>query len=123
MSATSPASAISSASRSVPEATTSRFEPGRTRPVPTLGLIHNSPMLAAVFNEIAARVMPDVRILHFVDESTLKNTIAAGRLDKATMRQLIRLVGSTFDADGHAELVAGSSTGSAGDSAAMHSEP
>src|SRR3546814_15231545 len=98
MSATSPASAISSASRSVPEATTSRFEPGRTRPVPTLGLIHNSPMLAAVFNEIAARVMPDVRILHFVDESTIKNTIAAGRLEKATMRQVIQLVGPTFAA-------------------------
>src|SRR3546814_20954486 len=89
----------------MPEATTSRFEPGRTRPVPTLGLIHNSPMLAAVFNEIAARVMPDVRILHFVDESTIKNTIAAGRLEKATMRQVIRLVGSTFDAGCDAALV------------------
>src|SRR3546814_13796020 len=89
MSATAPASAISSASRSVPEATTPRFEPGRTRPVPTLGLIHNSPMHAAVFNEIAARVMPDVRILHFVDERTIKTTRAAERLEKEPTRQEI----------------------------------
>src|SRR3546814_19488302 len=108
----------------MPEATTSRFEPGRTRPVPTLGLIHNSPMLAAVFNEIAARVMPDVRILHFVDESTIKNTIAAGRLEKATMRQVIRLVGSTFDAGCDAALVTCSSIGAAVDIAApLYDQP
>lgn len=81
--------------------------------MPTLGLVHNSPMLAAVFNEIAARVMPDVRILHFVDESTIKNTIAAGRLEKATMRQVIRLVGSTFDAGCDVAMVTCSSIGRA----------
>lgn len=87
--------------------------------MPTLGLIHNSPMLAAVFNEIAARVIPDVRVLHFVDESTIKNTIAAGRLEKATMRQVIRLVGSTFDAGCDAALVTCSSIGAAVDMAAQ----
>ncbi len=35
--------------------------------MPTLGLIHNSPVLAPIFNEIAGRIMPDVRILHFTD--------------------------------------------------------
>lgn len=79
----------------------------------TLALVHNSPMLAGVFNEIAARVMPDVRILHFVDESTIKNTIAAGHLQKATMRQVIRLVGSTFDAGCDAAMVTCSSIGRA----------
>lgn len=87
--------------------------------MPTLGLIHNSPMLAPVFNEIAARVMPDVRLLHFVDESTIKNTIAAGHLEKATMRQVIRLVGSTFDAGCDAALVTCSSIGAAVDIAAQ----
>ncbi|MGK6319528.1 aspartate/glutamate racemase family protein [Sphingomonas sp. DT-204] len=86
--------------------------------MPTLGLIHNSPMLALVFNEIAARIMPDVRLLHFVDESTIKNTIAAGHLQKATMRQVIRLVGSTFDAGCDAALVTCSSIGRAVDMAA-----
>ena len=81
--------------------------------MPTLGLVHNSPMLAGVFNEIAARVMPDVRILHFVDESTIKNTIAAGHLQKATMRQVIRLVGSTFDAGCDVAMVTCSSIGRA----------
>lgn len=92
--------------------------------MPTLGLVHNSPMLAGVFNEIAARVMPDVRILHFVDESTIKNTIAAGHLQKATMRQVIRLVGSTFDAGCDAAMVTCSSIGRAVEMAAeLYEQP
>lgn len=92
--------------------------------MPTLGLIHNSPMLAPVFNEIAARVMPDVRLLHFVDESTIKNTIAAGHLQKATMRQVIRLVGSSFDAGCDAAMVTCSSIGRAVEMAAeLHDQP
>jgi len=92
--------------------------------VATLGLIHNSPMLAPVFNEIAARVMPDVRLLHFVDESTIKNTIAAGYLQKATMRQVIRLVGSAFDAGGDVALVTCSSIGRAVEMAAeLYDQP
>lgn len=92
--------------------------------MPTLGLVHNSPMLAGVFNEIAARVMPDVRILHFVDESTIKNTIAAGRLQKSTMRQVIRLVGSTFDAGCDVAMVTCSSIGRAVEMAAeLYDQP
>ncbi|MEG3181153.1 aspartate/glutamate racemase family protein [Sphingomonas sp. LT1P40] len=90
----------------------------------TLGLVHNSPVLAPIFNEIAARVMPDVRILHFVDESTIKNTIAAGYLQKSTMRQVIRLVGSTFDAGCDVALVTCSSIGRAVDMAAeLYDQP
>uniref|UniRef100_UPI0035CAE0CD aspartate/glutamate racemase family protein n=1 Tax=uncultured Sphingomonas sp. TaxID=158754 RepID=UPI0035CAE0CD len=90
----------------------------------TLGLIHNSPMLAPVFNEIAARLIPDVRILHFVDESTIKNTIAAGYLEKATMRRVINLVGSTFDAGCDVALVTCSSIGAAVDmAAALYDQP
>ncbi len=90
----------------------------------TLGLIHNSPVLAPVFNEIAARVMPDVRLLHFVDESTIKNTIAAGHLQKATMRQVIRLVGSSFDAGCDVALVTCSSIGKAVEMAAeLYDQP
>jgi len=92
--------------------------------MPTLGLVHNSPMLAGVFNEIAARVMPDVRILHFVDESTIKNTIAAGYLQKSTMRQVIRLVGSTFDAGCDVAMVTCSSIGRAVEMAAdLYDQP
>jgi len=92
--------------------------------VPTLGLVHNSPVLAPIFNEIAARLMPDVRLLHFVDESTIKNTIAAGHLQKATMRQVIRLIGSTFDAGCDVALVTCSSIGRAVDMAAeLYEQP
>lgn len=92
--------------------------------MPTLGLVHNSPMLAGVFNEIAARVMPDVRILHFVDESTIKNTIAAGYLQKSTMRQVIRLVGTTFDAGCDVAMVTCSSIGRAVEMAAeLYDQP
>jgi Asp/Glu/hydantoin racemase len=81
-------------------------------------------MLAGVFNEIAARVMPDVRILHFVDESTIKNTIAAGHLQKSTMRQVIRLVGSTFDAGCDVAMVTCSSIGRAVEMAAeLYDQP
>jgi len=81
-------------------------------------------MLAPVFNEIAARLMPDVRLLHFVDESTIKNTIAAGYLQKATMRQVIRLVGSSFDAGCDVALVTCSSIGRAVDMAAeLYDQP
>lgn len=93
--------------------------------MPTLGLIHNSPMLAGVFNDIAARVMPaDVKLLHFVDESTIKNTIAAGHLQKSTMRQVIRLVGSAFDAGCDVAMVTCSSIGKAVEMAAeLYDQP
>lgn len=92
--------------------------------MPTLGLVHNSPVLAPIFNEIAARVMPDVRIFHFVDESTIKNTIAAGHLQKSTMRQVINLVGSTFDAGCDVAMVTCSSIGRAVEMAAdLYDQP
>jgi Asp/Glu/hydantoin racemase len=93
--------------------------------MPTLGLVHNSPMLAGVFNEIAARIMPaDVKLLHFVDESTIKNTIAAGPLQWATMRQVIRLIGSTFDAGCDVAMVTCSSIGKAVEMAAeLYDQP
>ncbi len=90
----------------------------------TLALLHTSPTLSPLFNELTARIMPGVRVLHFVDESLIKNTIAAGRLEKPTMRRLIDLVGSTFDAGADAVLVTCSSIGPAIDLAAqLHDKP
>jgi len=92
--------------------------------MPTLALLHTSPTLSPMFNELCARLAPDARVLHFVDESLIKNTIAAGRLEKATMRRLIDLVGSTFDAGADATLVTCSSVGPAVDKAAeLHDRP
>ena len=90
----------------------------------TLALLHTSPTLSPMFNDLCARILPGVRILHFVDESLIKNTIAAGRLEKPTMRRLIDLVSSTFDAGADATLVTCSSIGPAVDIAAeLHDQP
>lgn len=90
----------------------------------TLALLHTSPTLSPLFNELTARITPGVRVLHFVDESLIKNTIAAGRLEKPTMRRLIDLVGSTFDAGADVTLVTCSSIGPAVDIAAqLHDKP
>lgn len=85
----------------------------------TLALVHTSPTLSPLFNELTARIMPDVRILHFVDESLIKNTIAKGFLEKSSMRRLITMVGSCFDAGADAVLVTCSSIGPAVDIAAQ----
>ncbi len=90
----------------------------------TLALLHTSPTLSPLFNDLTARLLPGVRVLHFVDESLIKNTIASGVLEKATMRRLIDLVGSTFDAGADATLVTCSSIGPAVDIAAqLHDRP
>ncbi|MEP1445304.1 MAG: aspartate/glutamate racemase family protein [Paraglaciecola sp.] len=85
----------------------------------TLALIHTSPTLSPLFNELTARIMPDVRIFHYVDESLIKNTIAKGYLEKSSMRRLISMVGSCFEAGADAVLVTCSSIGPAVDLAAQ----
>jgi len=90
----------------------------------TLALLHTSPTLSPLFNGLCAKHLPNTRLLHFVDESLIKNTIAAGHLEKQTMRRLIDLVGSTFDAGADAVLVTCSSIGPAVDiAAALHDKP
>jgi Asp/Glu/hydantoin racemase len=87
--------------------------------MPTLALVHTSPTLAPLFNELTARIVPGVRVLHFVDESLIKNTIASGHLEKSTMRRVIALIGSSFDAGADVALVTCSSIGPAVDMAAQ----
>lgn len=84
----------------------------------TLALLHTSPTLTPLFNTLAAKHLPGVRVLHFVDESLIKNTIASGRLEKSTMRRLINLVGSSFDAGADVAMMTCSSVGPAVDIAA-----
>jgi Asp/Glu/hydantoin racemase len=91
--------------------------------MPTLALVHTSPTLTPLFGGLAAEIVPEVRILHFVDESLIKNTIAAGRLEKPTMRRVITLIGSAFDAGADVVLVTCSSIGPAVDMAAQLYDP
>lgn len=85
----------------------------------TLALVHTSPTLSPLFNELTQRLVPGVRVLHFVDESLIKNTIAAGKLERPTMRRVIQLIGSSFDAGADVALVTCSSIGPAIDIAAQ----
>ena len=85
----------------------------------TLALVHTSPTLSPLFNELTARICPEVRVLHFVDESLIKNTIASGHLERSTMRRVISLIGSAFDAGADVALVTCSSIGPAVDIAAQ----
>jgi Asp/Glu/hydantoin racemase len=63
--------------------------------------------------------MPDVHIFHMVDESLIKNTVAAGSLQKLTTRRLIGMVDSAGLAGANAVLVTCSSIGEAVTTAAQ----
>ncbi|MGC4049256.1 MAG: aspartate/glutamate racemase family protein [Paludibaculum sp.] len=77
----------------------------------TLALIHTSSMLVPVFTDLCTRILPGWKTFHMVDESLIRNTIAAGSLDKATTRRLVAQIQSAFEAGAHAALVTCSSIG------------
>ncbi len=77
----------------------------------TLALIHTSPVLVQAFTALCRRVLPEVTAFHMVDESLIRNTISAGRLQKATVRRLVSQIDSAFQAGADAVLVTCSSIG------------
>jgi Asp/Glu/hydantoin racemase len=79
----------------------------------TLAFIHTSPVLTPTFAQLAAELLPGVQIFHMVDESLIKNTIAAGALTKATARRVLSLIESAQYAGADAALVTCSSIGKA----------
>jgi Asp/Glu/hydantoin racemase len=79
----------------------------------TLAFIHTSPVLAPTFAELAAELLPGVQVFHMVDESLIKNTIAAGELTKATARRVFSLIESAQYAGADMALVTCSSIGRA----------
>lgn len=82
-----------------------------------LFLLHTSPVLTPMFSELCARHMPDVTLMHMVDESLIKNTIRSGRLEDVTRRRLITMVDSAFQGGADAVLFTCSSMGPAVDTA------
>ena len=76
-----------------------------------LALIHTSPVLVPTFNALCARFLPGVGVFHMVDESLIKDTIAAGSLRKATIRRLVGQIESAAEAGAGAVLVTCSSIG------------
>jgi Asp/Glu/hydantoin racemase len=78
-----------------------------------LALIHTSPSLTPMFQELCVKLLPGVAIFHMVDESLIKNTIAAGHLEKLTTRRVMMMVESARLAGADAVLVTCSSIGEA----------
>jgi Asp/Glu/hydantoin racemase len=60
----------------------------------TLALLHTSPTLTPLFTSLCHQHLPNTDIFHMVDESLIKQTIAAGKLQKVTVRRLIGMVES-----------------------------
>jgi Asp/Glu/hydantoin racemase len=81
--------------------------------IKTLALIHTSPVLVPTFTQLAAELLPGVNIFHMVDESLIKNTMAAGRLTKPTARRVLSLIESAQQAGAEAAMVTCSSIGQA----------
>jgi Asp/Glu/hydantoin racemase len=61
---------------------------------PTLALLHTSPTLTPLFTSLCHQHLPQTQIFHMVDESLIQQTIAAGKLQKVTVRRLISMVES-----------------------------
>lgn len=81
--------------------------------IKSLAFIHTSPVLVPAFTQLAGEFLPGVHIFHMVDESLIKNTIAAGRLTKVTARRVLSLIESAEQAGAEAAMVTCSSIGQA----------
>jgi len=79
----------------------------------TLALIHTGTFLASVFTDLCHEAMPDVEVFNIVDESLIKNTIAANALTPQTSRRLVQYLQSAQEAGADAILVTCSSIGPA----------
>ena len=79
----------------------------------TLALLHTGHVLIPVFAELGREFLPGVNVVHMLDESLIKNTIAAGRLEQVTVRRVVSLVGLAREAGADAVLVTCSSIGPA----------
>jgi len=77
----------------------------------TLALLHTSPTLTPLFTSLCKQHLPQTRIFHMVDESLIQQTVAAGGLQRGTVRRLIHMVESASAVGVDALLVTCSSIG------------
>ncbi|MFI7633160.1 aspartate/glutamate racemase family protein [Nonomuraea sp. NPDC049400] len=78
-----------------------------------LGLIHTSATLVDVFAKLCAEHLPGVETFNIVDDSLIKNTIAAGHLTPQTARRVAGHIASAEAAGADHILVTCSSIGAA----------
>lgn len=78
-----------------------------------LALIHTSAVMIPVFGELCAELLPDVEVVHMVDESLLKDIIANNQLLKTTTRRVVGHIVSAEQAGADIIMVTCSSIGPA----------
>src|SRR6266568_7188093 len=76
-----------------------------------LAFVHTSPVLIPLFSQLAQEKLPGVGTFHMVDESLIRDTIAAGRLTKSTIRRMVSMIGSAHEGGADAVMVTCSSIG------------
>ncbi len=79
----------------------------------SLALIHTAPVVIPIFSELCKEILPGIQTFHMLDESLLKNTIAAGRLETSTIRRFVAYVQSAIGAGAAVVLCTCSSMGAA----------
>jgi Asp/Glu/hydantoin racemase len=78
-----------------------------------LAFVHTSHVLIPTFGQLAKEHLPDVEVFHMIDESLIRNTMAAGELTKATARRVIGMVGLAHEGGADVVMVTCSSIGAA----------
>jgi len=76
-----------------------------------LAFLHTSHVLIPLFSKLASEIIPEAPVFHLTDESLIRNTIAAQRLTKTTIRRLVNMIESAHDAGADAVMVTCSSIG------------
>ncbi|WP_314195160.1 aspartate/glutamate racemase family protein [uncultured Arthrobacter sp.] len=85
---------------------------------PVLAMLHTVPGLAADMETLAAGTVPGLRVLHYVDESLLRDTIAQGTTPGHIRRRLVNYARYAEESGAQALLVSCSSIGEAATAAA-----
>ncbi len=77
----------------------------------TLALLHTTTVVVPVFADLCRELLPGLHTFHIVDESLLRNTMDAGRLEPVTVRRAAGYIQSAREAGADAVLVTCSSIG------------
>ncbi len=76
-----------------------------------LAFVHTGHVLIPTFGALAKQILPEFETFHMLDESLIKNTIAAKTLTTATIRRLIARIGLAHAGGADAVMVTCSSIG------------
>ncbi len=88
------------------------------RHTPVLAMLHTVPGLVTGMETLATGTVPGLRVLHYVDESLLQDTIAQGTTPGHVRRRLVNYARYAEESGAQALLVSCSSIGEAATAAA-----